>query len=910
VQFRTRYCLIIALCIGSRSFAQQPQPTCDAWQPTFAAPGPDSIISAFLPFDDGSGPALYAGGYFRTLGLDRTERIARWNGAHWSPVGAGFPTVNGAYPSQVRCFAVFDDGAGPKLYAGGRFWTSGGPTPEFVFRWDGSSWTPLPGPALEGNVLNALASFDDGSGPALYAAGLLTQGGVPRRVMRWNGAVWSPVVAGLSDSTFTPMSFAVFDHGSGAELYLGGQSYAQGLVRWNGSTWTTLPSTGVSSIMTLTTCSIGGSTKLYAGGTFGNAQGGVQRFGVRRFDGSNWSNVGGGLSAPVGQPIVTSLAAHDFGSGARLVAAGSFTLTDTGTTHGLAAWDGTSWSPLSTGAETPEGVGALASFDDGNGRALYYSATFDQIGSIVAVNGARLRNGAWERLADGEGPGTVWGLHAFDDGSGPSLFACGGFIFTGGGIPDPFVARWDGANWHSLGGAVIGKPYTLFDFDEGFGRRLFALGDFTGIGGVPANFIARWDGSQWSPVGTGFTGGPGSTAFSSATFDDGSGPALYVGGLFDHAGGTPVNNISRWDGTNWLPLGSGTDWSVVDLAVFDDGTGNALYACGGFTAAGGVQARGIARWNGVIWSSVGANLTIGQTTYGLQVFDDGSGAKLYLCGDIAMQGSTVPSSIVRWDGMTWSPVGNQPLTEFKRMRIFDSGFGPRLAAMGADPADHYASRIWTWDGVQWTVLPGNMDGFNVNALETTDLEHDGAPDFYVGGQFRLANGVTSFNLAHFVVCGTQGGVACAGDGSGTVCPCGNFGTVGHGCANSVNVNGASLSSSGLASTSNDTLVLIGEGMSNGAALYFQGSSTVASGMGAAFGDGLRCAGGTVIRLGVRTNVNGASQYPTGMSPGLSIRGMNVAGDVRTYQTWYRNVASFCTPAPFNLSNGLQITWTM
>lgn len=64
-----------------------------------------------------------------------------------------------------------------------------------------------------------------------------------------------------------------------------------------------------------------------------------------------------------------------------------------------------------------------------------------------------------------------------------------------------------------------------------------------------------------------------------------------------------------------------------------------------------------------------------------------------------------------------------------------------------------------------------------------------------------------------------------------------------------------------------------------------------------------------MRLGVETNSAGALQYPTGADLPVSIRGLNAAGNVRTYQIWYRNSATFCTPAVFNLTNGLQVTWS-
>jgi hypothetical protein len=72
---------------------------------------------------------------------------------------------------------------------------------------------------------------------------------------------------------------------------------------------------------------------------------------------------------------------------------------------------------------------------------------------------------------------------------------------------------------------------------------------------------------------------------------------------------------------------------------------------------------------------------------------------------------------------------------------------------------------------------------------------------------------------------------------------------------------------------------------------------------------LRCAGGAIIRLGTKINAAGASAYPVAGDVPISIRGVNSAGAVRTYQIWYRNAAAFCTPSTFNLTNGLQITWS-
>jgi hypothetical protein len=176
-----------------------------------------------------------------------------------------------------------------------------------------------------------------------------------------------------------------------------------------------------------------------------------------------------------------------------------------------------------------------------------------------------------------------------------------------------------------------------------------------------------------------------------------------------------------------------------------------------------------------------------------------------------------------------------------------------------------------------------------------------------GTQSIVEAGVDGFRVSR-LVCGEPPTAFCFGDGSGLACPCGNSGTAGNGCASSVNAAGGNLATSGSASIGADTFTLAGSGMPDSSALYFQGSSTLGGGNGAVFGDGLRCAGGTVVRLGTKANSGGGSQYPSGGDPAVSVRGMDSAGDFRIYQVWYRNAASFCSVSTFNLTNGVTVTW--
>jgi len=147
-------------------------------------------------------------------------------------------------------------------------------------------------------------------------------------------------------------------------------------------------------------------------------------------------------------------------------------------------------------------------------------------------------------------------------------------------------------------------------------------------------------------------------------------------------------------------------------------------------------------------------------------------------------------------------------------------------------------------------------------------------------------------------------------GKAANCPCGNAGALGRGCANSIFAAGAVLTAAGVADVSADTLVLTGTDMTGSTALFFQGSSAINDRQGSPFGDGLRCAGGSVFRLGiVAVSGVGVGSYPVGADPAIHISGgIPVGGGTRYYQGWYRNIAAFCTPDGWNLTNGLIVIW--
>lgn len=300
------------------------------------------------------------------------------------------------------------------------------------------------------------------------------------------------------------------------------------------------------------------------------------------------------------------------------------------------------------------------------------------------------------------------------------------------------------------GGIGAERVYALAVYNDGSGPALYVGGAFGSAGPAHIPFLARWNGSEFSAVGSGVS----SSVTSLCTFDDGSGPALYAGGNFFTAGGIPARCIARWNGAAWSALGSGIGNTNADvvwaLEPFDDGTGPALYAAGSFAVAGGRPARNIARWNGKLWSAVDTGTD--DVIYRLKSFADTNGAFLYAAGRFFSAGVIDARALARWNGKAWSAVGSGlafPTEDgCTGMGIFDDGVGAALyvsgafIAAGGVPAQHIAR----WNGSTWSAVGGGLDGV---AWDLTGFNDGSGPALYAGGFFSGAGGSAASNIARW-----------------------------------------------------------------------------------------------------------------------------------------------------------------
>lgn len=316
-------------------------------------------------------------------------------------------------------------------------------------------------------------------------------------------------------------------------------------------------------------------------------------------------------------------------------------------------WNGAAWTPL--GDDMNRRVNRLTTFDDGAGEALYAGGQFSDIGGVPMRSVARWDGSAWHEVGGGAaftstlgvtGAASILALAAADDGGGVALFVGGSFFSSAGGIPVGGIARWNGASWSSMGQGP--QAITVLDiagFDAGTGPAVYVAGMFAQIGGVPVQSVARWNGASWSAVGVLPPGAtPAVAGFRAlAVVNDGAGPALYMGGPLLNL--TQGNHVLKWNGAAWSLVGPGENGVIHALEAFDDGSGAALYATGTFTTAGGVSAAGIARWDGIAWSALGAGV-VGDAP-DMIGFDDGTAARLVVAG-VSVAGGAPVGSIAAW----------------------------------------------------------------------------------------------------------------------------------------------------------------------------------------------------------------------------------------------------------------------
>lgn len=641
------------------------------WDPSFSLPGvagrvhPKVVAMARI-----ANRQIALAGNFEQTGSVPAQFVAFWNGNQWLSIGSGLPgevevmaalptgelvasvPVNvgdttvyklfkwnkttwneiASFDSYIKSIDVASDGT---IYVGGWFSKVGATDAPYVAKFDGITWSAVPGVTTSVETVRVVTGSlciggrSDTGAPSLQC--FESGAWVPKPFgPDANGVVWD-----IAEQNGTLVAAGQFN--------LDWENPGGSLARWNGASWQLigggLEGVGAADVRDI---EIDGD-KIYVAGLVSYAAG-QKVNGVAMFDTTQnrWSSLNDGVFGSSGGWDLGWLPAQVLvkDQGGEIYVGGGFGMIGGRIAIGVARWDGNQWNPVDDPTAKRLGVNdnVQAAAVAGDGSA-FVVGHFDYTGGDVAASSvAHFENEAWKPLGQGlDGPG--WAVAI----AGNTVYVGGGFTHSGQ-LVTPFIAQWNGAAWAGVGSGFDDTVRTLTVGPDG---ALYAGGWFVNAGSTVVNHVAKWDGSKWSAIGDGFDDLVNAFAFG----PDGK---LYAGGSFTHSGSTEVQHVAVWDGAHWSALGVGVDSDVTAVTFYD----GKLTIGGSFQNSGAAKVEGVAAWDGTTWAALGGGA---RSNDGLQANITSlavNGKDLYVGGatfrNAGAGTGTAVSEVAKWDGTAWS----------------------------------------------------------------------------------------------------------------------------------------------------------------------------------------------------------------------------------------------------------------
>lgn len=352
-----------------------PTPVIDTCWSSFGRGITDGIRARTISYDP-SGNIYIGGDEFNEVGYIKVKNIAMWNGSSWSALSSGLNLG----PRQISYDPI--DGV---MLVGGGFTNVG----NRVATWDGSEWGQI-GTGFNGWV-RSIFRHTDGK---IYAAGEFTQaeGGEAKRIAVWDGLTWEEVGGGVNGNVYY-----MYSHKATGNIYIGGDFTQVG--GWNDTT------------------------------------------GIAMWTGETWVGFGsgiGGIGHAGGSWVFVHAIEYDDGRGL-LYVGGLFSEVSGVSANNIAAWNGVSWSALSSGT-----------------------------------------------TGGGDYDGAVYGIALGAD----NRLYCGGYFQSAGGVSNTGgIARWTGAEWQAVENGLTENVRWI----EAMGSEMLVGGEFVSAGDVTLNKVGRYN---------------------------------------------------------------------------------------------------------------------------------------------------------------------------------------------------------------------------------------------------------------------------------------------------------------------------------------------------------------------------------------------------------------------------------
>lgn len=321
----------------------------------------------------------------------------------------------------------------------------------------------------------------------------------------------------------------------------------------------------------------------------------------------NWSQITSQVGP--GDRVITVIKNSPYG----LVVGGDFdNIGGVPNATGIAIWNGTTFQALG-----PALNGAVTDIEI-VGNRIYFCGGFSNAGGNPNCDKICYWDGSnFVSLGAGiaESPHAV---QTIEHVSGEIILAGGAFTDVSPGDGIKFLAKWDGSSWSGFTPAINNDVVDIVSVSNDefyiggsfssnflkrqdnqwiqpggvapngsiqtiteFGSNIYIGGSFTQIGALTnLGGLAVFNGTSYSSLGTGIgTGNATIRAILPIAANN-----IYIGGRFSNASGNEANNnITKWNGSAFVPLDSGLNEFVHDIYIdrnfifaggFFDSTGN------------------------------------------------------------------------------------------------------------------------------------------------------------------------------------------------------------------------------------------------------------------------------------------------------------------------------------------------
>ncbi len=562
---------------------------------------------------------------------------------------------------------------------------------------DSPAWGTLPTPnaGAAPNELQAVAVLSPND---IWAVGSFGDFLYPDpAIHHWDGIMWQLV--DLPPGVGSAELYGVAALAADDVWFVGGRNQGgQALIlHWNGNSINLVTHPNPGTFNRLYGVTAIAADDVWAVGEF--ASGGVSQSLTLHWDGATWSVI----PSPTRPNEYTELNAVASISADDIWAVGQAG-DDTFSLH----WDGAMWQHIpSPNAGTNSSFRAISAISSqevwavGDGSSGLLSARW---------NGSR-----WQRVYTPTPPGFFSDLHDVKALASNDIWAVG--YYSDGPKWNTLALHWNGARWRVVSSPSPDPALNIFyGIDGQAGDNVWAVGQGGPAVSGQSTLVAHWNGAAWQVIPSA-NGGVGSNVLSdisAASPDD-----IWAVGNVDGSSLT-----LHWDGAVWSLVPSpnleyGAALNGVAALADDD-----VWAVGSSGSPANLDSVNVMlHWDGIAWSFVPTPNPGGPYVDELFAIDTVAADDIWAVGEYWDTNLIPRSTILHWDGMTWSTVDNScgvPLKGVTAVAAND------VWAVGAATTCHF-------DGLTWSVVPSSPPQGQEIGLPLEDISAVASDDIWAVG---------------------------------------------------------------------------------------------------------------------------------------------------------------------------------